>query len=317
MLRPVRPAPLNHESVAEIVSPGQDSSDKIPLTGALLLALLCLTWGVNLVSIKFSNQGVPPITGAAIRSVVSSLLLWLYCRAIGEAVFLPSGLVKHGVAIGFLFGAEFFVLYWGMSFTDASRAVIFIYTHPLWTALMAHFILRDDRLNPQKGIGMFLAFVGLIAVFGSRSATLGPLHWVGDAMELTAGFMWAATTVYIKKFIWNQPVTHYQTLFAQLFFSIPILAAGVILFEWGVPLSPTPLVVGSLVYQSVIVAFISYLGWFWMIHRFQVTRLAAFTFLTPLCGVVLSGIVLGETLTVFLWLGFALAAGGIYLVNRS
>jgi drug/metabolite transporter (DMT)-like permease len=317
MLRPVRRGPRNHESVAEIVSPGKNSSDKIPLTGALLLVLLCLTWGGNLVSIKFSNQGVPPIMAATIRSVVSSLLLWLYCRAIGEAVFLPSRLMKHGVAIGILFGAEFLVLYWGMSFTDASRAVIFIYTHPLWVALMAHFILHDDRLNVQKSIGAFLAFVGLIAVFGSRSATLGPLHWVGDAMELTAGFMWAATTVYIKKFIWNQPVTHYQTLFVQLFFSIPVLVAGVVLFEWGAPVSPTPLVVGVLVYQSVIVAFISYLAWFWMIHRFQVSRLTAFTYLTPLCGVVLSGIVLGETLTIFLWVGFTLAAGGIYLVNRS
>lgn len=278
---------------------------------------MCLVWGVNLVSIKFSNQGIPPMMAATIRSVVASALLWLYARAIGEDVFLPRGLRKHGVAIGLLFGAEFLFLYWGMSFTDASRAVIFIYTHPLWVALMAHFMLHDDQLNVAKSAGVCLAFLGLIAVFGSRSSTLGPLHWLGDGMELTAGFMWAATTIYIKKFIWNEPVTHYQTLFAQLFFSIPVLAAGVVVFERGATLSLTPMVVGALVYQSVIVAFISYLGWFWMIHRFQVSRLTAFTFLTPLCGVVLSGVILGETLTIFLWVGFSLAAAGIYLVNRS
>jgi len=299
------------------VSSANASSDRIPLTGALLLVVLCLVWGANLVSIKFSNQGVPPLMAATIRSVVAALLLWIYARAIGESVFLRGRLAIHGAAIGFLFGGEFFVLYWGLSFTDASRAVIFLYTHPIWVALMAHFILHDDRLNVSKSLGVFLAFAGLASVFGSRSATLGPLHWVGDAMELAAGLMWAITTIYVKKFIWNQPVTHYQTLFAQLLFSIPVLAAGAVLFEWGAPVSPTPIVVGALVYQSVIVAFVSYLAWFWMIHRFQVTRLATFTFLTPLCGVVLSGFILGETLTLLLWLGFTLAAVGIYLVNRA
>lgn len=288
----------------------------IPLGGVLMLVVLSFLWGANMVTIKVSNVGIPPMLAATIRSVVASFLLWLYARSQGEAVFLPREFFKHGIVIGALFGGEFLVLYWGTVFTDASRAIIFIYTHAIWVALSAHFILHGERLTWGKGLGVLIAFAGLVLVFGSRSASLGPLFWVGDLMELTAGILWAATTIYVKKFIWNTPITHYQTLFAQLFFSIFVLATGWLVFEWGRPLAPTLPVLAAVFYQSVIVAFMSYLAWFWLIHHYQVSRLASFTFLAPLFGVIASGIFLHESLTVFLWIGLAFVAAGIYLVNR-
>jgi drug/metabolite transporter (DMT)-like permease len=286
------------------------------MTGVLVLVLLSFLWGGNMVSIKFSNQGIPPILAATTRSVVASFLLWLCAKALSERVFLPREYLWHGVAIGFLFGAEFLLLYCGTGYTDASRAIIFLYTHPLWVALGAHFLLSNERLNWVKTVGLCLAFVGLFSVFASRSTSLGPLHLFGDLMEVAAGALWAATTLYIKRFIWGRPITHFQTLFAQLFFSIPILAAASLILESGKTVVLGPLVVSAIVYQSVIVAFFSYLIWFWMIHRYPVSRLAAFTFLAPLFGVILSDILLRENLTFELWVGFALVSAGIYLVNR-
>jgi len=288
----------------------------IPLSGMLLLVVLCLLWGANMVSIKVSIQGVPPVMSAAIRSAFAALILWAYARTKSERVFLDARHWIHGLVLGGLFGTEFLVLYWGPRFTDVSHAVIFLYSQPLWTALLAHFLLPDDRLQPSKSAGMVLSFVGLVLVFGSRSNDLGPLYWVGDLMEVVAGFLWAATTVYIKKFISSREVSHFQTLFSQLFFSIPVLVAGVLLFEWNQPVVLSPVVVGALFYQTAVVAAFSYLFWFWMIHRYQVSQLASFTFLTPLFGVILSGVLLHEPLPLMLWAGLGLVAGGIYLVNR-
>jgi drug/metabolite transporter (DMT)-like permease len=293
-----------------------NSSRHIPLTGVLVLVLLSFLWGGNMVSIKVSNQGIPPVLAATTRSVVATFLLWVYARALGERVFLSWEHMGHGLVIGFLFGAEFLLLYCGTDYTNASRAVIFLYTHPIWVALGAHFLLSHERLNWIKVVGLCLAFVGLVSVFASRPASLGPLHYVGDLMEVAAGVLWAATTLYIKRFIWGRPITYFQTLFAQLFFSIPILAAGWLLLESGKSVILGPLVVSAIVYQTVVVSFFSYLVWFWMIHRFPVSRLAAFTFLAPLFGVILSGILLKENLTFELWVGFLLVSAGIYLVNR-
>lgn len=299
------------------MSPVNQSSQHIPLPAALLLVLLCLVWGGNIVSIKISNEAIPPLFAATIRSVVASCLLWLCSKLLDERVDLPSGLRRHGVALGFLFGCQFLFLYWGLSFTTASRAAIFIYVQPVATALMAHFVLHDDRLSFAKAVGIGVSFVGLVLVFGSGGQGLGDLHWVGDFMVLSTGLLWAVSTVYVKRFIWNTPITHFQTLFAQLFFSIPLLAVGSMALEWGSELSFNSLALAALVYQSVVVAFVSYLAWFSMIHRYPVSRLAVFTFLTPLFGVLLSGLLLGESITFLLCIGLGLVATGIYLVNRQ
>jgi drug/metabolite transporter (DMT)-like permease len=291
-------------------------ADNIPLNGVLLLLMLSFLWGGNMVTIKISNQGVPPIIAATIRSVFASAFLWIYLRARGQSVFFPREHIIHGLAIGGLFGTEFLLLYWGIAYTDASRAVIFLYTHPFFVAAGAHFLVSGERLTITKIVGLLLAFAGLVSVFGGKPTTLKPLYWVGDLMEVGAGFLWAATTIYIKKFIMGKKVDHFQTLFGQLFFSIPVLIAGSLIFEWGHPVEFPPQVIAALFYQTVIVATISYVLWFWMIYRYQVSRLAAFTFLAPLFGVMLSCLILGESLSLFLVIGLVMVAVGIYLVNR-
>jgi drug/metabolite transporter (DMT)-like permease len=203
-----------------------------------------------------------------------------------------------------------------LTFTHASRGVIFSHTHPFWVALGAHLLLRSDRLTALKGAGLVLAFAGLVAVFGAQSETLHPQHWIGDFMMLGGGLCWAATTLYIKKVVENREFTHYQTMFAQLFFSVPVLGVAWFVFQRGEPLSLTAPVLVAFGYQCVVIAFFSYLLWFWMIHRFSVSRLAAFTFLAPLFGVVLSGVVLREPIPLLLWIGLAFVVAGIYLVNR-
>lgn len=284
--------------------------------GAMLLMLVCFLWGANVVSIRISNQGIPPLLAATLRSVAGAWLLWLYAKRRGEILLFDRGERVHGVVIGCLFGLDFLFLYWGIAFTTASRSVIFLYTHPLWVALGAHFLLQGDRLNLLKGMGLILAFAGILAVFSAGSPMLPSLHWVGDLMEVAAAIFWAATTLYIKKMVQERKVSHYQTLYAQLFYSIPLLGLGSILFERDRSLDLTPMVAVAFAYQCLAVAFFSYILWFWMIMKYPVSKLAAFTFLAPLFGVLLGALLLSEPVTPLVWLGMGLVGAGIYLVNR-
>jgi drug/metabolite transporter (DMT)-like permease len=293
------------------------SASGIPIAGMLALVGLCFLWGANVVAIKISIAGVPPLFTAALRSGVAAILLVLYCRMRGYAVFIPKKELRHALIIGVLFAFDFLFLYWGNQFTHASRAVIFLYTQPFWTALGAHFILKGDRLNLSKCLALVLAFAGLIPVYLSRPPALSPLHWIGDFMLIGAAIFWAATTLYVKKMAGKMAINHYQSLFAQLFFSIPLLSLASLLFEHGRPVIITAPVMLSLLFQCIIVAFFSYMVWFWMIHRYAVSTLAIYTFLAPIFGVILSGIFLGETIPAMLWIGLVLVAGGIYLVNKN
>jgi drug/metabolite transporter (DMT)-like permease len=294
------------------------AGDAINLSGAALLVFVCLIWGGNAVAIKFSNPGLPPLLAATLRSIVAALAVWLYARAKGQVVALPSGQQLRGMVLGLLFGLDFLFLYWGLEFTNASRSVIFLYTHPFWVALGAHFLIKGDRLTIIKWAGLCLAFGGMVAVVSASSKDLPPDYWIGDLMVAAAALFWALTTLYIKKTS-QRPggaISHYQMLFAQLVYSIPILAAGSALLEWGRPLDLTAVVWASLFYQSLVVATLSYLLWFWMINRFKVSGLTAFTFLTPLFGVIMGTTILGEVVAPLVWLGIGLVGAGIYLVNR-
>jgi drug/metabolite transporter (DMT)-like permease len=291
-------------------------AERIPLAGGLLLVLVCFLWGANVVSIRISNQGIPPLLAAALRSAVAVLLVWLYARFKGYKVSLPKGERRHGWVIGCLFGLDFLFLYWGVAFTTASRSIIFLYTHPFWVALGAHFVLKGDRLNLWKGLGLVLAFSGLLAVFSAGSGSLPAGYWIGDLMEVGAALFWAATTVYIKKMLQKRAFSHYQTLYAQLLYSIPVLALGSLLFERSTGLHLSAAVAAALAYQCVVVAFFSYVLWFWMISQFPISTLTAFTFLAPLFGVILGAVALSEPVSLPVWFGLALVGAGIYLVNR-
>jgi drug/metabolite transporter (DMT)-like permease len=299
-----------------IAQQDNQSKGRLPVSAGLVLGLLCLLWGADAVSIKFSIQGMPPLMAAALRSLVAGVLLWAYARMKGRTVAFPRGQKRHALVIGLFFGLEFLFVYWGLAFTPVSRSLIFIYTSPIWVALGAHFLLKNDRLTPAKLFGLVLAFGGVASVFQARSPELPPFYWIGDLMELSAAIFWAATTLYVKHIFENVNLDHYQTLFAQLIYSFPVLALGSVLFELPAELDLTWVVLASLFYQSVVVAFASFLLWYWLIHRHKVSRLMAFTFMAPLFGVILGGLVLDEPLTLSVWVGLACVAGGLYAVNR-
>jgi drug/metabolite transporter (DMT)-like permease len=204
----------------------------------------------------------------------------------------------------------------GLGYTLASRAYILLYTAPFFVALEAHFFLRDDQLNPWKAVGLILSFAGVVVLFmrdlGSFSLSALP----GDLMALGAGALWGSTTVYVKRYLAHRTVP-LQTLFYQVLFSAPLLLLMSISIEDPIVTGFSPGTGFALFYQCIIVAFLSYLVWFELIHRYPVSLLHAFSFFTPVFGVFLSGaLILGEIISPGLLVALALVSLGMVLVNR-
>ena len=123
-----------------------------------------------------------------------------------------------------------------------------------------------------------------------------------------------ATTVYIKKYL-AERVHPIHTFLYQLVFSVPVTFICALVLESKWILDVRSAVVAALLYSSVIVAFISYLAWFKLIHIYPVSELAVFTFLMPVFGVAAGAIALGEQLTAGLLAGLACVSVGIYVTN--
>lgn len=282
-------------------------------TGIVLA--LCLLWGANQVAIKLSNAGVSPIFGAAFRSALAGVLvaLWALLR---RRRILPRGRIMwlHAAAIGALFGAEFCVLFIGLTYTTASHSVLFLYTAPFFVAAGAHRFLPAESLTWRKAVGLVLAFAGVVATLADSLAAPTARLVVGDLLALGAGFLWAATSLYLKVIVRGR-MTPTQMLLYQLAVSAVLLGVLSVAVEPRFYWLTGPSIVGAVLYQSVVVAAASYLVWFWLIQVYPVSLVSAYTFFAPLFGVLMGGVILGEPLTAKLLLGAALLAGGMVLLN--
>lgn len=288
--------------------------DKLDARAAIILTLLCLIWGLNAVAMKYATEGIAPIFCAGLRSLIATICLTIWMA--GRRISLFAGHLKEGMFVGLLFGAEFGLLYLAIRFTTASSAWILLYTTPFFHALGAHFFLTGDRLSIAKAAGMMLSFAGILVLLSQHLGLPSIDQFVGDMLALGAAMLWALTTVVIKRRL-VAVVSPYHTLFYQTLFSIPVLFLLSFLFQETPVRYLDGLIWASLAYQGILVAFISYLVWFFLVHSYPVSRLSAFTFLTPVFATLAGVWLLGESLTMRLIFSLTLVSIGIYIVNRK
>ena len=280
------------------------------------VVLLCAIWGFTQVAIKLANAGVSPMMQAGLRSAGSALLLWAWSAGRGVPLFRRDGSLGHGVVIAVLFAGEFILIYGGLVLTTAARSVLFVSTAPFVVALGAHVFVPGERLTRRKVIGLTCAFAGIVVAVADALRLPTRTELLGDLMVLGGAICWGATTVAIKARR-GVALTPNKTLFYQLAGSALLLfPLSVAIGEPGL-VDPSPLVVGSLLYQIIVVAFASYLAWFWLLARYPASQLSAFSFLMPLFGMAAGALLLGERVGVALAGAMALVALGIYLVNSG
>jgi len=292
----------------------EESKEHLDLNAVVALIILTLLWGLNHTAIKYSNQGVSPIFACTLRSIIASICGIIYCLRKGETIFHTDIRLFHGFMAGFLFGLEFACIYFGLLYTDAARSIVFVYLSPFVVAVGAHFFLKGDRLTVVKVLGLVLAFSGILTVFYGRPQAAKTTMFIGDILEIVGALLWGITTIYIKKFM-TEKVHPINTFLYQLFFSIPILLVVSFILEPQWIYGIDPYIAASLFYQSVIIAFLSYFVWFKLIHTYSVSKLSAFTFFTPIFGVLFGTLFLDEEFTFSLMVGLPLVSLGIFFVN--
>jgi drug/metabolite transporter (DMT)-like permease len=282
-------------------------------TAFSLMLLLTFLWGCQQVAIKLAAPDVSLVMQAAIRSLVATPLLILWARTQGITLFDRDGTLAAGIAAGLLFAGEFIFIYAGLAYTGASRMIVFIYCAPVFAALGLHLLVPGERLAPGQWFGVLVAFAGLVVAFREGFAASGGT-WLGDLFGIIAGALWGLTTVLIRATRLSR-VTATKALFYQHAVSALVLpATSVLMGEPGV-VALTPVALASLAYQSLIVAFASYLAWFWLLTRYLAARLSVFSFLAPLFGVLAGVAVLSEPLTPAFGTAALLVGAGIVLVN--
>jgi drug/metabolite transporter (DMT)-like permease len=281
-----------------------------------LLLACCLFWGFQQVLVKATLAEVAPAFQAAIRFAGATVLLWLWCAWRGVKLFSADGSLRAGLLAGALFAGEFACIYVGLQYTSASRLTVFLYTSPFWVAALLPIWVKSETLRPVQWVGLACAFAAVAFALREGFSAAGAPTWVGDVMALVAGMLWGLTTVVIRASslarVSPEKLLFYQVAVSTVALPLLSLALGE---RWSLNFSPFALT--SLLLQTVVGAFASYLAWMWMLGRYPATKISVFVFLTPLFALLFGALWLQEAVTPSLLAALVLVALGIVLVNRK
>jgi drug/metabolite transporter (DMT)-like permease len=280
-----------------------------------LLVACCMFWGLQQVLVKAIMNEVAPLFQASLRCIGACVLLMVWCRVRGVRLFERDGSLWAGLLAGGLFAAEFACIYLGLRHTAASRLTVFLYTSPFWVAALVPLFVKSERLRPLQWLGMACAFVAVAFAMREGLSQATGSSATGDLLGLAAGALWGLTTVSIRATNLTR-ISPEKLLFYQIATTavavpwISFALGEVWSFDWS------PMAWGSMLAQTVIGAFASYLAWMWMLGRYPATKISVFVFLTPLFALLFGTLGLGEAATPTLLAALGLVAVGIVLVNK-
>jgi drug/metabolite transporter (DMT)-like permease len=165
------------------------------------MVVVCAVLGFQQVALKSGSSDMAPILQLAIRSGIAAVLVALLMKFRRDSFSTSDGTLLPGIGLGVIFTFEYVCLGEGLRFTSASRMVVFLYTAPIFSALLLHFLRKEERLRLTQWCGIMLAFVGIAITFTfsvSDSDAHSGLMLRGDLLGLLAGFLWALATVLVR-----------------------------------------------------------------------------------------------------------------------
>lgn len=290
-----------------------EKKSQIDVFGATALTGFALLLAFNQVVIKVTNGGLQPVFFAGLRSAgaVVCILLWLRWR--GIPLHFEKGTRLAGFVIGAVFAFEFLCLFVALDLTAVSRASVIFYSMPVWLAILAHFLLPDDKITPVKAAGLALALGGVAVAILSRDDGAGSF-W-GDLAALGAAIGWAATAMLAKASSLSRVRPEIQLMW-QVGISTPILLIAALFFGPFIR-ELEPVHIAGLVFQIVIVVSAGFIFWLWLLSIYPASGVASFSFLSPVLTVGLGWLLLDEQVGPSLIVALFLVAVGILLINRA
>lgn len=283
--------------------------------GAIAMILvLCLSWAFNQIVIKLAMPEIPPMLQAALRSTGALPVLFVIAWFRGAKMFERDGTLRAGLFAGVLFGLEFVLIYRGLLLTSASRAVVFLYTAPFFVAL-GSFRFLGERMGPAQWGGLTLSFLGVALAIGIPQADVDAKVLLGDLYIVLGGLLWGATTV-LAKGTRLRLAPPEKALAYQVATSIPILCAAALLSGEQMTHIPSAFVLSLMAWQSIWVVGTTFTIWYALVQTYSASKLSAFTFMTPLFGVVASYFIMHDALTLAFGFAALLVIAGLFLVNR-
>ena len=280
--------------------------------GHLLAFFTVLIWGTTFVSTKVLLQSFTPYEIVLFRFVLGYLALWaLYPKPLRlqhkkqEWYFVAAGLC--GMTLYYLFENV------ALSNSPASTVGVIVSIAPFFTAVFAHFFLKDEQLRPSFFIGFICAIVGIVFISWNGGVAFH-IQPIGVLLSVLSAMVWGIYAVLGRKisaFGYHTIQTTRRTFFYGIVFIIPVL------MKLGMHLDIRPFLqpvnILNVLYLSLGASAVCFVTWNIAVATIGATKTSAYIYITPVISVLSSALILHEALTVFTILGTALTLIGLIL----
>ncbi|MBU8907580.1 DMT family transporter [Desertibacillus haloalkaliphilus] len=284
----------------------------------LLLTITMVLFSGNILVGKAIND-LPPVTITFIRCVIAFMILLplsFYQLKNNHTVLKKEwkpivGQAMTGIVLFNVF------LYSSLQYTTSTNVAIVEATTPVFTVLLAIFILKE-QLHRLQYVGVFLSLLGAIWVIteGSWQALLAIQFNRGDLLVLIAVIAWAIYSLLVKQHGHKYPL--YASLTVMIAIAIVVLFPFA-LYEWrdGLISLLEPTLILGLLYLGIFPSVIALLFWNKGVAAIGPSRASIFLNLLPVFTIVGAVVFLGETVTVIQLIGGVLVIGGVYLSTKE
>jgi drug/metabolite transporter (DMT)-like permease len=271
-------------------------------------------WSASFLWIKIALDEIGPFSLVAFRVLFGVLFA-------GSAVFLQRKAWPQnwaGWSPFLLLGATsiaipFLLITWGELSIDSAVAAILDATVPLFTIVIAHLFLHDDKMTLQRALGLIVGFIGVIILMSKDVNAEVHNSALGQAAVILASVFYAGSSVYARKTTQSAP--------GLVRGAAPLVSATVIMWAMA-PVVETPFKVPQLLLTWIAILWLGVLGsglalmlWYYLLHEIGPTRTGMVTYIFPLGGVILGVIFLNENLSWQLVVGALLIISSIIVVN--
>lgn len=278
----------------------------------LLAVLSCLLWSSAFVAGKHALEYQQPLNLAGTRFLLAGLLQLPLCGNILAPFRLLHTEFKTVLWVSLFHTVYLYAAFFiGLNWVRGAEGAIMIGVGPLTSALVAHLLMKDDKMQPRTLFSILLGLSGvaLISLASNPWNPGGLKEFCGLMLLLSGAFVSAIGNVVVAK---RKGGLHPIALN-----SIQMLLGGIILLGIALPFEGLPQIslpvayYGNLLWLAIISA-TAFAIWFFLLGKIKVSKLNLWKFLIPLCGATLSWIFLpGESPTLSSLLGMVLIVAGI------
>ncbi len=280
----------------------------------ILFILLGAIWSSSFMWIKIAVQEIGPMMLVAFRALFG--LLFGVVVVLIQPVQWPRDLKSWSPLL--LLGITnvaipFFLISWGEQSIDSAVAAILDATVPLFTILLAHFLLHDDKITVPKIFGLLVGFSGVIILLSRDLVNASTSSLLGQAAVILASIFYAGSAIIVRKST--------EDTSGILRSAGPLISASLVMwlvtfiFESPFELPRFSITWVALIWLGVIGSGFAFVLAFYLIHEIGPTRTSMVTYLFPLGGVILGVGFLHEQLTWQLVMGAVLIVASLVIAN--